>query len=167
MLTSEMRQCKKCRKKFPATGDFFVKVARLPGGIRRVCKKCQAKYARAWNKRNPKAYLAAAARWRAANIEKAREGSRTQHRKIRDAFIAAYGGKCKCCGERESVFLTLEHVGGGGGRHRKKFGGNYGVLRELKKRGWPQKGFALLCHNCNHGERVGGCPHRKKLNNEA
>ena len=38
---------------------------------------------------------------------------------LRAEFIAAYGGKCACCGEAEPKFLELDHVFGGGEVHRR------------------------------------------------
>jgi hypothetical protein len=35
------------------------------------------------------------------------------------------------------------------------------VYRDLKKRGWPQEGYTVLCMNCNFAQRFGHrCPHK-------
>jgi hypothetical protein len=80
-------------------------------------------------------------------------------------MIDAYGGRCACCGEAEPEFLTLDHVGGGGGEHRKKFRDNgrnhvVGIRYELKKAGWPKDKYRLLCMSCNWAtSRNKTCPH--------
>ncbi|MBV8538685.1 MAG: hypothetical protein JO128_24010 [Alphaproteobacteria bacterium] len=83
--------------------------------------------------------------------------------RLRHEAIMAYGGyRCGCCGETEPMFLTLDHINGGGSRHRGRVGFGNSMLKWLRKRGYP-KGFRVLCWNCNAGRhRNGGeCPHRK------
>lgn len=78
--------------------------------------------------------------------------------------IEAYGGKCLCCGEEETVFLTLDHVDNNGAEHRKTLGtakSGINLYNYLKKNNFP-KGFQVLCFNCNWAKsQVGGCPHSK------
>ena len=81
-------------------------------------------------------------------------------RRLRTEFIVAYGGKCTCCGESNSAFLTLEHIHGDGRQHRESLSdGAAGLLRDLKKRGWPKDRYTLLCYNCNC-VKVKPCPHK-------
>lgn len=70
---------------------------------------------------------------------------------------------CVCCGEAEIGFLSIDHIYGGGNRHRRELKGKRGVnfYRWLKQNGYPS-GFQVLCFNCNFAkghslERV--CPH--------
>lgn len=80
--------------------------------------------------------------------------------------MKAYGGcVCKCCGEKEVAFLTLDHINGGGRQHRS-------VLRKqktadiyswLKQENYPP-GFQVLCMNCNWAKgKYGVCPHKQKV----
>ena len=83
-----------------------------------------------------------------------------------DLVLDHYGRECECCGETEPLFLTIDHVNGGGSKHRREEGSHtYAlILREKKKIGeWPS-GYRILCHNCNCGRwRNGGiCPHNVK-----
>lgn len=85
---------------------------------------------------------------------------RRMQRKIE--MINAYGGKCSCCGEKEVLFLTLEHKNNSKAEHLKECGAK-SCYRDLKNRGWPKKGFTCLCMNCNWVRgRWGFCPHKKK-----
>ncbi len=57
------------------------------------------------------------------------------------------------------------NLNGDGKAHRLQFGerGNSdGVVRDLKRRGWPKDGYTILCFNCNMGKAVNGgiCPHQ-------
>lgn len=96
--------------------------------------------------------------------EKYRERARETQRKLRESLraelLAAYGGQCSCprCPETNPAFLTLEHVNGDGGEHRRRVGSH--TYADLRRRGWPQDGYTLLCWNCNAGSRFTGvCPH--------
>jgi hypothetical protein len=83
-------------------------------------------------------------------------------RKLKSEMIAAYGGQCACCGERSIEFLTLDHINGGGRKHREELGGGNAIARDLKRRGWPKDGYRLLCANCNSALAwFGYCPHRR------
>jgi hypothetical protein len=81
-------------------------------------------------------------------------------------LIDAYDGVCACCGETETAFLTLDHIGGGGRKHRKTYAGKNAALeirKELKAQGWPKDKYRLLCMNCNFATRHGRtCPHQLK-----
>ena len=92
--------------------------------------------------------------------QQAREAGARMRAKLRTELLAAYGGKCACprCPETSAAFLTLEHVGGGGREHRKAVGSH--AYADLRRRGFPQEGYTLLCWNCNAGSRFTGvCPH--------
>lgn len=95
--------------------------------------------------------------------EKQRKEARDRRSLLRDEFITAYGGRCSCCAETEPAFLTLEHLNRDGKAHRNAVGdAPDSVLRDLKVRGWPHDGYALLCFNCNNARwRLGRCPHQK------
>src|SRR5215831_4733374 len=44
--------------------------------------------------------------------------SRARTRELRQELVAAYGGRCACCGVEGWQFLTLDHVDGDGTDHR-------------------------------------------------
>lgn len=76
-------------------------------------------------------------------------------------MIAAYGGACRCCGEAHPAFLSLEHTARDGAAHRRVVGDNaQAQLVDLKRQGWPQAGYTVLCLNCNLAAGTwGACPH--------
>ena len=55
--------------------------------------------------------------WLRKNPARARENARRYYKKVQAEMIAAYGGCCSCCGEREPRFLTLEHMNRDGAEH--------------------------------------------------
>lgn len=85
---------------------------------------------------------------------------RANGRKLRQEVLEAYGRKCVCCGQSTEEFLGIDHIKGGGTKHRRKLK-RYGstFYRYLKKKSWPI-GYRILCHNCNLSLGFYGyCPH--------
>lgn len=114
-------------------------------------------YARKWLKKKKEADPA----WfeemkRRKNQQAAESRKRTQLEALQH-----YGGKCFCCGEKETLFLGLDHIGGGGTQHREETGMRTSAW--AKKNGWPPI-FQVACHNCNLGRHLNGgiCPHQKE-----
>lgn len=102
-------------------------------------------------------------RWRATHREQRLIDERAYTADLKLEMIAAYGGSCACCGEAEPAFLSLDHTAGGGNAHRRALGGRSGtkVWATLKRAGWPQGPYRVLCMNCQVatvGAKV--CPHR-------
>jgi hypothetical protein len=83
-------------------------------------------------------------------------------KKNRLLVLSHYGGDppmCACCGERRFEFLAIDHIGGGGNKHRKKVGAESNLAYWLTRNGLPN-GFRVLCHNCNMAIGFYGyCPH--------
>jgi len=79
--------------------------------------------------------------------------------KLRQNVIQMYGGRCACCGEEHEAFLALDHINGGGQKHRSERG-TYGVFKDALEANDPQR-FRVLCHNCNMAYHTCGvCPHQ-------
>jgi hypothetical protein len=67
---------------------------------------------------------------------------------------------CDCCGENKIEFLSLDHINGGGGKHRKEIGSSNLPFWLIKNK-FPD-GFRILCHNCNQAlGHYGYCPHKR------
>jgi predicted restriction endonuclease len=82
----------------------------------------------------------------------------------RKIVIGAYGSQCACCGEKEPLFLEVDHINNDGNIHRKKIGtSGRAIIYWLVVNNFPD-GFQLLCSNCNQGKKKNGgiCPHIKK-----
>lgn len=125
--------CAECKNK-PALPDYV------------VCESC-LELQRERSKRNRQNRNDMARNWRA---------------RVRSSAIQAYGGCCNCCGETEPLFLEVDHINGGGGKHRKEIRGGTSFYNWLESKGYPTDEYQLLCRNCNYGRfRNGGiCPHR-------
>ena len=101
----------------------------------------------------------------ASRAARLNERARKNNRKLRFDVISHYGGKCQCCGEIADEFLCIDHINGGGNKHRKELKSKGGVsfYRYLRKNNYPD-GYRVLCHNCNHAlGSYGYCPHKSKV----
>lgn len=88
----------------------------------------------------------------ARDAEKARE----KYQRLRQEATTNYGGKCKFCGEDRLVFLVIDHISGGGNKHRQTLGsGGTRIYTWLRKNNYPN-GFQVLCHNCNAAKNTLG-----------
>lgn len=85
---------------------------------------------------------------------------------MKEEFCRHYGGAfCSCCGEAELRFLSIDHIHGGGSKHREEIG--MSIYKWLRLNSWPQ-GFRVLCMNCQFGTRYGKtCPHQRSEKLEA
>ncbi len=82
--------------------------------------------------------------------------------KLKSAVLLAYGSGCACCGLDDPEALTIDHVDGGGNKHRRELGIGSGwrFYQWLRKVEFPA-GYQTLCYNCNIGRALNGgvCPH--------
>lgn len=103
-------------------------------------------------------------------MQRRRERDRAARWALKLEVVAAYGGRCECCGETSPEFLSIDHAYGGGRKHRASLrksgldgGGGNPMYQALKKAGWPRDGYRLLCFNCNCSRGFYGyCPHEKR-----
>lgn len=151
-----LRQCHKCLKVLPVE-EFYEKP-------RYICKVCSIAKAKAWRESHPAQYREYFRKYRRINQEQTNTNVRNYHKRIREQAIKAYDGKCACCGESDMRFLTIDHINGGGNKHRRLLrNGHHGgqtIYRFLINGGFPT-GFQVLCYNCNCGKQYnsGICPH--------
>lgn len=105
-----------------------------------------------------------------ANIDNAAraEYARARRKILTAEVLAAYGGKCVCCGETEPLFLEIDHIRQDGADHRREItqGATYAWL---KRNGFPKDNFRCLCGNCNFARvrNKGECPHETRRREEA
>lgn len=91
-----------------------------------------------------------------------KESKKARYYLCKQQVFEQYGGyECSCCGETTKEFLTIDHIAGGGNRHRKSIRIDFYVW--LVRNKFPE-GFQVLCMNCQFGKRFcGECPHSKSI----
>jgi len=87
----------------------------------------------------------------------------------RMTVLRHYGGDppaCACCGEATVEFLTIDHINGNGGQHRKELGGlgqGRAFYRWIIRNLFPSA-LRVLCFNCNCARGLYGyCPHEASV----
>lgn len=164
------KQCPRCKNKKEFT--CFYKSVDRKDGLQVYCKDCRREIARersvGINKyqkeyRKKPEYKEWYKKWVLENKDKLRVKSKRHKEKLRMEALKRYGNKCECCSEEVTDFLVIDHINGGGTRHRKELKGGSGIFQWLRDKKYP-KGFRVLCHNCNWSiyRNNGICAHRRK-----
>ena len=105
-------------------------------------------------------------KWAENNRELIRQRANAKNAEIRIDVLQAYGNQCACCGEKEPKFLAIDHINGGGNKHRQSVGASSTFYRWLKRNDYPE-GYQILCHNCKMAKGFyGECSHQVHLNGE-
>lgn len=98
--------------------------------------------------------------WYKRNATAHNTKTRDRHRALRTDVLRGYGGRCDCCIEDRLEFLCLDHIEGGGSKHR-RHESNVVLFNRLRRQGYPKGKYRVLCHNCNFSlGAYGYCPPR-------
>jgi hypothetical protein len=117
----------------------------------------------AWHKAHPEKLKVYQRKWYAKNAKKVQRRQKAWHEALRDRVFAAYGYRCKCCGETGKWFLTIDHVNGRKDATHKRHITGWTLYRWLERHGYPQDEFRCLCFNCNCARGIlGYCPHERE-----
>lgn len=163
------KRCERCRERDNAKHREWLARSTAERNARGICKSCgKNKIA----KRSVTRCNDCLSRESARNGEqqvRQNANSRAYYQRLRLQVIDHYSAGtrcCKCCGENELLFLTIDHINNDGALHRQVFGvkGGIPLFRFLIKNNFPE-GFQILCWNCNYGKHLGGgvCPHQKAV----
>lgn len=167
--TRPPRKCNACGVEKPI-GRFY-----LGNG---TCKTCYAARVKRWQEENPERAAAAKKKWDGENKEKRSAGARKRRpgldrtkinqqarlrsQRLRMEALAAYGGKCACCGESHPEFLTFDHINDDGAQHRREIRSKT-IYRWLRDNKYPQGQIVIACMNCNSARAWHGyCPHQRE-----
>ena len=139
--------------------------------INPICRKCGHKRTILPERRREKGHASSCfyclAQWRKNNREKIKKQCKKNLLLLKLEIFNHYcQGKIKCqcpsgkCGENRFEFLSIDHIGGGGTKHRKEIKGGEQFYRWIRRNGFPE-GLRILCHNCNMSLGFYGyCPHQ-------
>jgi hypothetical protein len=82
------------------------------------------------------------------------------YRRIRERALTILGGHCACCGESQREFLTIDHIYGGGVKHRKRVSAKKLLTQIHAEPEQARQLYRILCWNCNGARGANGyCPH--------
>lgn len=127
------KECSKCHQVKPR--ESFYPQTRSPSKLSSRCKEC--------------------------HNEECKDLLRRERLKALQHYAQANTPYCRCCGEMTYEFLSLDHIHGNGGQHRKQCRAGSAFYRWLRMDGYPE-GYQVLCYNCNTAKgHHGVCPHRR------
>ena len=155
--SKNLKRCSKCAETKP-TEDFYAE-KHSRDGRQHYCKSCSKAVKKADYQANIEAR-------RASGRQHYRETAGTlkaARRRLRADVIAYYSNgtmMCACCEESIFEFLTIDHIHGGGNKHKRSINRSH-LYSWLAHHGYPS-GFRVLCWNCNSARGAYGyCPHDK------
>ncbi len=144
----ESKKCGRCGE--IKIMDEFCKRADRKNGFRCVCLNCKRLYSNEHYLKNKDMY---------------RKSRRDWYQRLKINIFEHYGSTCVCCGEKRKEFLALDHINGGGNKHRKEIGVGERIYSWVRKNNYPPL-FQILCHNCNMAKGIyGECPHETERKN--
>jgi len=136
----ERKRCSRCRMLLPA-GQFW-RVRAGEDTLQSECRSCMGERA---------------ASWRIANRDRVRRQQQRWRNATRDAVFDHYGRVCACPGCGATDDLTIDHIAGGGTRHRQEQAGMW-LYRWIVVNGFPA-GLQTMCRACNLAKsRNAACP---------
>lgn len=151
-------RCSKCGEE-KNLQDFYTHSKNY---IKGICKECEKKRIRAYQKERPEMVRDNKKRW--YNRHKAQINAKVAIYKarVKRKMVDGYGGKCTCCGETRIEFLVADHINNDGARRRKNRDHphhGHALYMWILKNKLPAD-FTVLCYNCNNARQFSrACPH--------
>jgi hypothetical protein len=159
------QQCSKCHTLKPLKKFQLIKRRNRAPYYEAKCRDCINEETRKRYENDPTPINTRNRKYRQSHREELNLQVKNIHRTIRWALklevIAFYGGQCACCGESNIYFLQIDHLHGGGRKHRSRIKTTAGIhfYVWLRNEGFPP-GYRVLCANCNSAfGAYGFCPH--------
>lgn len=119
---------------------------------------------RQWHKDNAEYHNERSKQWYRDNSIRAKETQKSYNNNLRLKCLQYYSHSitpyCMCpgCNVTTYEFLSIDHINGGGDKHRREIG-HHNLYRWLINNNFPP-GFQILCLNCNMAKNsYGKCPH--------
>ena len=160
-MDKKTKRCGRCDAEKPIE-DFV-----YGGRIRHLCREHYAEYHKADYQKHAEQRRKWHRERNARNPEEHRQRQKDLLARYKLQVFEHYSGgtpRCACCGETHMEFLALDHIAGGGTKHRAMHTGGLGGLKTYRwaiKNGFPAI-FRVLCHNCNSAYGFFGyCPHNR------
>ena len=135
----DTKVCSRCRQE-KGVGEFYKHWDKLQS----CCKACACLLS---------------TNYQETHREKCRQAARARHARIKIEALQHYSmGKPKCaaCFEGDTDVLCIDHINGGGKKHRQRLNTNGGtsIFYSLRRENYPE-GYQVLCANCNMKKEKG------------
>ena len=144
------KTCAKCKKRYPS-GRYFYRDIQKGDGLTSWCKECIRRERIEYYEVNSSKVLEYAKKNYSLNrIKRIKRAYELRKQRVSEIF-ELLGNKCSKCGFNNKIALQIDHINGGGYKHRKISGGGMTYYNQIKK---GIKKYRLLCANCNFIEGV-------------
>jgi len=160
-------------------GDKFyrwIKANSYPVGYRVLCHNCNFKEhlrqnrenfdSKVWNRTNSSKIRVINGKEYQINLRKAAMAEAAYKSAVKLECLVRYSSilpTCACCQIEDQEILSIDHVGGGGRKHRKETGDGINFYQWLRRNNFPSD-YRVLCLNCNFAYGLRGiCPHRSDI----
>lgn len=145
--------CSKCKRKLSLRN--FYRDTQKKDCLSSSCKECHRKQQIiSYEKRREKCLKYHKEHYQ-KNKEKNKEIQKKHRVKIFTEIFNLLGNQCVMCGIKDRRVLQIDHIKGGGYRHRKIKGYGMGyykdILKSIKNK---ENKYQLLCANCNFIEGI-------------
>lgn len=144
-----MKTCTKCKLK--KSKRVFFRDIQKSDGLTSQCRDCIRKQRIQTYSNNREKALAYSKKHYSENKEHKIKLQNIRRKKIITEIFELLGNKCKECGFENKIALQIDHLNGGGYKHRKISGGGMNYYNQIKNNITK---FQLLCANCNFIEGV-------------
>jgi len=144
-----IKKCSRCKEE-KSTSDFY-KWKYGGDGLKSACKECLNKDKSLYYKNSEKCR------------NRTKKYDKDKRKELKIEVMSHYSNgqpTCKCCGEDEYEFLSIDHTKKNGKEHRKQGIASKALYRWLKKNNYPKE-YRVLCMNCNLAYGIDDCcPHQ-------
>lgn len=143
------KSCSGCKEFKPFVE--FPKNKAVKCGLGNLCKVCNHKRVNEWIAKQDQ-----------ESFKRRRCEISVKHVEALKFDVMSHYGPCYCCGEDQLAFLTIDHINGGGNKHKKEID-RYGFrfYKWIKDNNYPND-LRSACMNCNMATRFGKvCPHKE------
>lgn len=153
---ANQKRCSKCKKE-KDEGEFCRDTS-SKDGLHRWCKLCKNSHKTEWAADNQQHVFDYQRQWNDDNRKHVNAYQRKLNAAAREAVLNHYGRVCICCNSTKR--LTIDHINGNGGEHRRELFGSEknassgAFYRWLIKNNFPD-GFQTMCQPCNASKRNG------------
>lgn len=128
--------------------EHYLKYGRKRGEMTEDEKRRNTERTKQWQRANPEKYEELKKRHRGSQREKALV--------LKREVLTYYGGgrlECVICSEGRLACLSIDHIHGGGTKHRKQLRAWGGLFNRWLKGGGYPNGYQTLCMNCQFVKR--------------
>lgn len=153
--------------------DLFGKNRSKKDGLHSTCKECKRRLDKEYSEKNKdkiseqrkqkyvqnrEVVIAKVCEYARNNRGKCNKLAVATRKRLKTLVLGYYAGGtpfCRRCPEVELELLTIDHIDGGGNKHRKSIGvksGGNAFYHWLKNNDFPD-GFQVLCWNCQYRKR--------------